>query len=292
MKFFLSTFSAFILFSKFTVCLSQSAYTPFLTDSAAYIDHSCFELEYSETHEQAKWTYHLLTREMTRANTERSDRFLVDSKVKTNSATDADYKGSGYDRGHIVPAADMAFSEECMNTSFYYSNMSPQVPSFNRGIWKKLETLVRYWAFAYDSIHIVSGPILQDSLPSIGPNQVAIPEYYFKALLVYQKNDKRAIGFILPNASSSQNLEAFAISIDEIERKTGLNFFHSLDDRIENELESTISLDQWVWKAETIVHPPQEPLEIAVQCTGKSKSNKRCKRKTTDPSKKCYQHKL
>jgi len=291
MKFFLFTISALIVCTKFNVCRAQSPYAPSLTDSAAYIDHSCFELEYSEVHEQAKWTYHLLTREMTRSTTERSDRFLVDSKVKTKSASDADYKGSGFDRGHIVPAADMAFSEECMNTSFYYSNMSPQFPGFNRGIWKKLETLVRFWAFTYDSLHIISGPLFPDSLVTIGPNKVSIPSQYFKAVLLYKANDKKAIGFILPNASSIADLKSFSLSIDEIEEETGLDLFAELNPTDEQLLEAHFSLEDWNWNVEPIVHPPLMPLETPVQCSGKSKTNKRCKRKTTDPSRRCYQHK-
>ena len=103
------------------------------------IHHAGYSLLYNEIHEQASWVAYELTKDETNKIYDRTNKFIVDRSVKTGSATDKDYESSGYDRGHLAPASDMGWSEITMAESFYYSNMSPQDPSFNRGIWKKLE---------------------------------------------------------------------------------------------------------------------------------------------------------
>ena len=121
------------------------------------ITHTGYSLLYNEIHEQADWVAYQLTKEETVKLYERTNKFILDPKINTITASDIDYKGSGYDRGHLAPASDMGWSSITMKESFYYSNMSPQNPSFNRGIWKKLEELVRTWAVENNNIYIVNG---------------------------------------------------------------------------------------------------------------------------------------
>ncbi len=121
------------------------------------IEHTYYSLSYNETHEQANWVYYKIHK----GESERSGNFRPDAKVSTGSASLADYKGSGYDRGHICPAAAMKVNHVAMSETFYMSNMSPQLPSFNRGIWKDLEALVRRWGY-YQETHVVSGPVFKD----------------------------------------------------------------------------------------------------------------------------------
>jgi endonuclease G len=123
--------------------------------------------------------------------------------------------------------------------------MSPQAPSFNRGIWKKLEEQVRDWAIALDSILIVTGPILEDKLPTIGPNQVSIPKFYYKALLDFKGGQSKAIAFVLPNEGSKLPLLNFSMSIDELEKMTNIDFFYQLDDAIEQKIESVHCANCW-----------------------------------------------
>ena len=99
------------------------------------INHFAYTLSYNELFEQANWVAYELTDIETISHFERTNKFIVDDLVKTGSASNDDYKKSGYDRGHLAPAGDMGWSEQAMKESFYYSNMSPQNPSFNRGIW-------------------------------------------------------------------------------------------------------------------------------------------------------------
>jgi endonuclease G len=211
------------------------------------VHHTGFTLSYNEKHEQASWVAYVLTKEETLSGQERTDRFLEDTLVSSGTADDLDYKGTGYDRGHLAPAADMGWSATSMRESFYYSNMSPQLPGFNRGVWKRLEELVRFWAVNYDSVYIITGPVLEDDLPAIGHNHVSIPRYYYKAILRHRMEGWEGIGFVLPHASSSHSLKNFAVSLDSVESITGLDLFIQLPDEMEERIENTVNMKAWQW---------------------------------------------
>ncbi|MFZ9657177.1 MAG: DNA/RNA non-specific endonuclease, partial [Crocinitomicaceae bacterium] len=168
----------FLAFKNVSVSDRHCLACPSLHPGEIILSHTAYSFSYNEEHEQANWVAYLLTKTHLGSGVERSDRFMEDPIVSTGTATNADYAKSGYDRGHLAPAADMSWSETVMQESFYYSNMSPQLPGFNRGIWKRLEEQVRTWAEFYDSIYVVTGPVLSPELPKIGPNQVSVPKYY------------------------------------------------------------------------------------------------------------------
>ena len=162
---------------------------------------------------------------------ERTDNFRKDSMVQAESATLLDYRGSGYDRGHLAPAADMAFSQVAMSESFYLSNMSPQNPAFNRGIWRELESRVRAWANEYGRVYVVTAAILppgkaaRSSFERIGASGVLIPKRYYK--IVYNPTQQAVIAFLLPNIKGEQALPGYAVAVDKIEAATGFDFSHS-----------------------------------------------------------------
>ncbi len=256
------------------------------------IRHAGYSFVYNETYEQAAWVAYVLTEKETEKLYDRTDKFIPDPTVSTGSAADADYSGSGYDRGHLAPAADMGWSSTTMAESFYFSNMSPQVPGFNRGIWKRLEEQVRSWAIEYDTVYVVTGPVLKGSMGSIGANKVAIPNYYYKVILDMHSKPHQAIGFVMENASASGDLSKFAVSVDSVERFTGIDFFPSLDDGAETTLEKTVCTSCWTWE---ISHPSNSGETKpaggeSVQCSGTTQAGTRCKRMTSDPSGRCYQH--
>ncbi|MFM7731054.1 MAG: DNA/RNA non-specific endonuclease [Flavobacteriales bacterium] len=259
----------------------------------ATVCHTAYCLGYNEAHEQAAWIFYEFTRSETIKRVERSDRFLEDDAIGTGSASHADYKGSGYDRGHLAPAADMSWSAETMNESFYYSNMSPQVPSFNRGIWKNLEALVRDWAYQYDTIYIMTGPVLEKGLTQIGPNGVSVPKLYYKAILDVHSSPHKCIGFLLPNAGSYNPLQSFAVSVDQLEQITGIDFYASLPDAEEQALEASVDVGQWSWDKALDKQENQDdqPGGVAVQCSATTKAGTQCKNKTKDPSGLCHVHK-
>ena len=224
---------------------------PLVLKGEKLIKHDGYSFVYSEEHEQAKWVAYVLNKKELSGTFDRSDNFREDPSVSSGSASNLDYAKSGYDRGHLAPAADMKWSEKAMSESFYYSNMSPQLPAFNRGIWKVLEEKVRDWALENDSILIVTGPILpsknEKKLATIGPNSVAVPEYYYKAILDFKKEKSKSIAFILPNKGSKMPLQSFMVSIDYLEKFSEIDFFYKLDDKIENNVESKICKECWTW---------------------------------------------
>ena len=210
------------------------------------IERPYYTLRYSEEHEQAMWVAYALFADSLRQNTfERKDDFREDTRVKTGSASLKDYKGSGYDRGHLAPAADFSYDEFALSQSFYMSNMSPQDGSFNRGVWKKLEEQVRDWAMDNDQIYVVTGPVLNKKFKTIGTNGVSVPEYYFKIVLDMRKPDIKAIAFLMKNEKSSADLTTFVVTIDSIEKLTGLDFFPEISDQLENALEGSIMTSRW-----------------------------------------------
>lgn len=201
------------------------------------IKHKYYTLSYNEKYEQANWVAYKLTTEFISGDSKRKDNFRVDPLVESGSADPKDYKKSGYDRGHLCPAGDMTFSDDAMSETFYMSNMSPQYPQFNRGIWKKLEEKVRDWADENNVIYITTGPVIKKPVQTIGADNVAIPQYYFKVILDYEDPELKGIGFIMKNEGSQRNLESFAVTIDSVESFTGINFFEALPDSIENLIE-------------------------------------------------------
>lgn len=254
------------------------------------ISHTGFSLTYNESHEQANWVAYELTREKTVKVAERTDKFLSDPKVTTGTAVNQDYTKSGYDKGHLAPAADMSWSEIAMNESFYFSNISPQLPGFNRGIWKRLEELVRTWAVENDAIYIVTGPVLSEGLQSIGTNKVSIPDYFYKVILDYSAPDIKGIGFIFPHASSNEPLFNYAVSIDSIELLTGIDFFPSLPDSHEILIEKTLCIPCWTWNNKVDPVKTEEPT-ASNQCKGATKSGSRCKNKISGKDEYCHLHK-
>lgn len=265
---------------------------PAVLPNEKIISHSGYSFVYSEEHEQAKWIAYELTKEETNSLFERTDKFLVDPMVSTGTAENSDYANSGYDKGHLAPAADMGWSAESMRESFYFSNMSPQLPGFNRGVWKRLEELMRSWAIEYNTIYIVTGPILKPGLSTIGTNRVSIPLEYYKVILDYTQPEVHAIGFILPNASSSASLNTFAMSIDEVEIRTGIDFFPALPDDQETKLEKEVCQSCWHWSAIKTNNSSgsNQKSGTTVQCSGITKAGTRCKRMTSSENGRCYQH--
>jgi endonuclease G len=247
--------------------------------SAHFIQHSAMALEYSEPHEQARWVAHIILPDIASGTVSRSNDFRPDPKVTTGSATEADYflkkmkpdsiweyDGFGYDRGHLAPSADFRWSAKALSESYFYSNMSPQRAEFNRGKWAELESILRDYITNHPQtqLYVVTGPVLEDSLPVIerGVNRVAIPRFYYKVAL--DMANGRSIGFVMPNAALTYPIEHYAVSVDEVERITGLDFFNRLDDEREAALENKI--DKAVWlptlakgDAEPLVQPDLPP---------------------------------
>lgn len=219
---------------------------PAYTQNDAVVEHQFYTLAYNEKTEQANWiAYSLSADNLKNAQFKRKDNFKSDPDVSTESASPTDYAKSGYDRGHLAPAADFTWTEDGLDESFYMSNISPQLPGFNRGIWKKLEEQVRTWAKNNHKLYIVTGPVVQKRADKIGKNKVSVPQYYYKAILDIQEPELKAIGFLLKNEKSSKDIMSFAMSIDELEEFTGLDFFPLVPDELEGKLERAFDKKAW-----------------------------------------------
>jgi endonuclease G len=259
------------------------------------VKHTYYTLAYSEKNEQALWVFYLLTNNNFNSSIDRSDDFRADPLVKTGSATPADYKDSGTDRGHLCPAADMKIDENSISESFYMSNMSPQLPGFNRGTWNRLEALIREWVSIEDSLYIATGPVFKDNLGAIGANKVTIPGYYYKVIYDPTK-EKKMIAFLLRNSEKSQKLQLNVVPTDSIEKLTGIDFFAGLPDEIENKLEKNTIKGLWTFDSPNKTNTnskskTNQNITESIRCKGIAKSTgNRCKTMTKNPDGYCDDH--
>ncbi len=209
------------------------------------VKHNYYSLSYNEIYEQAEWVAYELKKDYIKNNNFKRPYFIEDAKVKTGSADWRNYKNSNYDKGHLCPAGDMEFSMSAYNDTFLTSNIAPQDKKFNNGIWNRLEQKVRYWAVKENGVYVVTGGVLNNSLKTIGKEKVAVPQYFYKILMNRSGNRVKMIGFLMPNQPSDEPLYKFVVSVDAIEKLTGINFFPQLEDRLENQLEANKDYKDW-----------------------------------------------
>ena len=172
-------------------------------------------------------------------------KFHEDEEVPRPRATDADYRRSGYDRGHMCPSGDNKWSCLAQEQSFLLTNVCPQDHQLNAGDWNEMESQCRRWAKRYGDIYIVAGPILfKCRHKTIGQNKVTVPEAFFKVVLC-MKGYPKAIGFIYRNQPGNRPKGDYVNSVDQVERLTGIDFFSSLPDAVEREVEARCQLEDW-----------------------------------------------
>lgn len=203
------------------------------------------DLSFNPRWHQPNWVAWELTAAEANGREPRENKFYCDESVD-GCADHYDYSYSGYDRGHMAPAGDMKWSREAMHASFSMANICPQAKSLNTGAWKRLEDKCRVWARADSAIIIICGPVTTDTPADyIGDSRVAVPRRFFKVILSPHVIPMRGIGFIMPNDKVPGGMQAAAVSIDEVERVTGHDFFSSLPDDIENEVERQCDFHYW-----------------------------------------------
>ena len=209
------------------------------------VKHQYYTLSYNEVHEQAEWVAYELKKSYIKNNDFKRPFFIADAKVTTGSADWRNYKNTNYDKGHLCAAGDMEFALDAYNDTFFTSNISPQVRNFNNGVWNRLEQKVRYWAVKYDGVYVVTGGVLESSLLTIGKEKVSVPKVFYKILVANSGDNLRMIGFLVPNLESNAPLYSFVVSVDYIEKMTGIDFFPQLNDKIENQLEKNNDYKNW-----------------------------------------------
>jgi endonuclease G len=211
------------------------------------IRHQYYTLSYSTKHQNPEWVaYELRGERLERNSHQERGNFRDDPKA--NDAKSSIYSHSGYDRGHLAPAHDMNFNATAMRESFYMSNVTPQVPEFNRGIWKSLESRVREWAKKERRLFVVTGPLLRkrvgkdQRLKKTGPT---VPRGFYKIIVDYEHPEQKGIAFMFKNKDIDQPLENFVTSIDRVEAYTGINFFPELSSQEERLIEAKSDLSRW-----------------------------------------------
>ncbi|MDO4160926.1 MAG: DNA/RNA non-specific endonuclease [Prevotellaceae bacterium] len=206
-----------------------------------------YTASYNKTTKLPNWVAWHLTAANTKGDVKRPRKaFHEDEDVPEPRATDGDYYNSGFDRGHMCPAADNKWSEDAMYQSFLFTNMCPQNHNLNIGDWNEMENACRKWAKKFGDIYIVCGPILyKGKHKTIGSNKVVVPEAFFKVVLCMNGTPK-AIGFIYKNQAGNRPKGDYVNTIDQVERITGYDFFPALPDDIEEKVEASCNLDDWM----------------------------------------------
>jgi endonuclease G len=227
---------------------AQSYELPVQAPREQHVVHTLFTLSYSEGYELPSWAAYQLTPEQAKATGTYKEKYNEDPMVTTGTSTTKDYRDAGFIMAQLIPVEDMFTSSRAVEESFLMSNIVPQKPAFNKFIWKTNEKLIREWAKEGNVLYIVAGPMLADApFGTFGPSKVSIPTRYYKAVL--DVNGERAIGFLFRNNVASGTPRSFAVSVDELEKITGLDFFSSLPDNLEQAVESSTDFSRWNFKA-------------------------------------------
>ncbi len=205
------------------------------------IQHTGYTLSYDAKNKTPQWVAWELTNEETRGKEERTNDFQPDPQVIGTQVVTFDYSGSGYDRGHMAPAGDMKWSKQAMQESFYMTNICPQDHHLNTEDWNDLEMKSREWARRYGKVYIACGPIYKGIRNEyIGEHRVKVPDAFFKVILIDDARKSYALGFLFENKPGERPLKEYLVSVDEIEKLTGMDFFSILPDEVENRLEAEI----------------------------------------------------
>ena len=233
-----------------------------------------FDCEYK----MAYWTFHQLNTDVTFGSNSRTNDFRMDSTISCGTATEVDYfksktnedgttqtRGFGFDRGHLVPSADLKWSKAAMSETYYYSNITPQKPDFNRESWAQLESLVRKIADNEKKIlFVLTGPILHKELEvnNESENKLKIPELHYKIIADLSNENPRGIAFLMPNKKCDSKVSNYVVPIDSIERLTGLDFFSLISDSLEQKIEGKADFFAWDVKSYINNVEPLNPLEL------------------------------
>ncbi len=204
-------------------------------------DRTYFVLCHSASRKVPTWVGYELKPEHLSGNARRPHHFRRDTALTHQGATDSDYVHSGYSRGHLAPARDFAWSTDAIRATFLLSNAAPQHQSTNAGVWSRLEQTVRRLAADADAVYIFSGPLFEGPTPTIGDGRVAVPSHFFKAVLVETNGTRSMYAAIIPNgATTGESVQSFLTTVEEVERRTGLDFFAALNPAEQRALESTL----------------------------------------------------
>lgn len=209
------------------------------------VNHEFYTLSYSEPHEQAEWVAYELKKSHLTNDDRKRPYFIEDPEVSTKSADWRNYRGSGYDRGHLCPAGDRRFSEQAYNETFYTSNISPQDREFNAGVWNRLEQQVRYWCKKYGDLVVITGGVLEDGLEEIGEEDVDVPRAFYKIVLRKEGEQVKTLAFLMDARENQAPLDTFLVPIATLEARTGVDFFQKQSKSWQDRVEKAVDASGW-----------------------------------------------
>lgn len=212
-----------------------------------FIRHTGYALSYNCEEHNPNWVAWSLTADRTDGPYGRTNDFRADPALPAEHQVGANaYRGTGYDRGHMCPAADMKWSAEAMSDCFYMTNMCPQTRALNGRWWEHLETACRRWAAREGCVYICCGPLYGELRSYIDRDvRVTIPEGFFKVVLSLREGHEKAVAFVYANTDDRQPMEDVACTVDAVEALTGYDFFPQVDDSIERAVEARFDLRDW-----------------------------------------------
>ena len=213
--------------------------------SDTLVRYDAFDVHFNSERSIANCALYELVNNELYGTVERGNEFMADPGVK-GCPLPEDYAGSGFDRGHLVPAGDLKWNGTAMRQSFLLTNVGPMHKALNEGGWAQLEEKVREWTARDSALLVFTGPVVSDSDTTLLNGQVKVPSAYYKVIMAPCVRPIRVIAFIYPNGHSGGRLQQYAVSVDEVERRTGLDFFPTLPLEEQQRLESPINLDAWI----------------------------------------------
>ena len=222
---------------------SKKAINSELQSTDDVIEYLGYSVSYNKERKIPNWvSYELLASETDGPYSRKGKNFRQDPSLRLPQAEDNDYRNSGWSRGHMAPAGDFKWSDDAMWDTFYFTNCCPQDQSLNAGQWSTLEKKVRDWANRFGSVRVVTGPLVwENSYGTIGYNKVVVPDAFFKAVLA----GEQSIAFVMYNKSENENMQKCAMSVDQLEELSGIDFFAELDDTLEPQVEAAYNLRNW-----------------------------------------------
>ena len=223
-------------------------------------DYPTYSLEYSYKYKHSYWIAYRFDN-TTGGNVGRNEAYKPDPELPSQyAAKHNDYTNSGYTRGHLCASSDRQYSKEANQQTFYMSNISPQSGNgFNQSgsAWNTGEDKVQAWGYniskSTDTLYVVKGGTIGEGMiKGYIKNEIAIPKYFFMAVLFRSGDNYKAIGFYMPHENlkddpDKKDPKKYLMSIDALEQETGIDFFHNLHDNIENTVEATYNVNDWQW---------------------------------------------
>ncbi len=243
--------------------------------SSSFDYHSGYSFEYSREYKQSKWVAYKLIGSDILQKTLPEVQFYNDLKLPSGSLNAEDFHQRVYPPGQLKPSGDARADINEMHDAYYYANICPMQPTFDQENWRILENMVRGWSLIFDTMYVVSGPAFKKKQDSIGVHKIPVPDYFYKVLLVHNGIDMQMIGFVLPNIDVRYDYVKNPVSVDSIERLTGIDFFYQLPDYLEQELETQVNPSFWMGGSNSY-YIKNQMRRKEIQCIGTTVVDKRC----------------